>query len=202
MILQVELDPSSETSIHRMEKFMKSNIGILSVSHESSVFTIEYNPDEIGPRTTIDTLKGKWPELSISLVTTKNRVDSAELETKKWRNLFCFCLVLCVPIIIIAYVFPHIQAGNSTLIQFHFPVSDALNNTIIGEFTVGSLIQFILTTPIQFYVGRHLYFSAYTSLRYGKQANMDVLVMLSTSTAYFYSLISSIIAMANSYDGI
>ncbi|MEK5357975.1 heavy metal translocating P-type ATPase [Paenibacillus sp. FSL L8-0709] len=47
--------------------------------------------------------------------------------------------------------------------------------------------QFLLATPVQFYIGAHFYVGAYKALR-NKSANMDVLVALGTSAAYFYSL--------------
>ena len=46
---------------------------------------------------------------------------------------------------------------------------------------------FALATPVQFYVGRSYYISGYKSLRNGS-ANMDVLVAMGSSAAYFYSL--------------
>jgi Cu+-exporting ATPase len=46
---------------------------------------------------------------------------------------------------------------------------------------------FALATPVQFYVGWDYYVGAYKSLRAGS-ANMDVLVALGSSTAYFYSV--------------
>lgn len=47
--------------------------------------------------------------------------------------------------------------------------------------------QLVLATPVQFYVGKQFYVGAYKALR-NKSANMDVLVALGTSAAYFYSL--------------
>lgn len=44
-----------------------------------------------------------------------------------------------------------------------------------------------LATPVQFYVGKDYYVGAYKSLRNGS-ANMDVLVALGSSAAYFYSI--------------
>lgn len=48
-------------------------------------------------------------------------------------------------------------------------------------------LMLLLATPVQFYVGRQYYISAYKSLRNGS-ANMDVLVALGSSAAYFYSI--------------
>ena len=46
---------------------------------------------------------------------------------------------------------------------------------------------FALATPVQFYVGWDYYLGAYKSLRNGS-ANMDVLVAMGSSVAYFYSV--------------
>lgn len=47
--------------------------------------------------------------------------------------------------------------------------------------------QLVLATPVQFVIGGQFYVGAYKALR-NKSANMDVLVALGTSAAYFYSL--------------
>jgi P-type Cu+ transporter len=48
-------------------------------------------------------------------------------------------------------------------------------------------LMFALATPVQFYVGWQYYVGAYKALRNGS-ANMDVLIAMGTSAAYFYSL--------------
>ncbi|MBA7626950.1 Copper-exporting P-type ATPase [subsurface metagenome] len=50
---------------------------------------------------------------------------------------------------------------------------------------------FLLTTPVQFIVGWSFYRSSYKALL-NKSANMDLLVALGTSAAYFYSLFAMI----------
>lgn len=47
-------------------------------------------------------------------------------------------------------------------------------------------LQWVLATPVQFWIGARFYKGAWHSLR-GGSANMDVLVALGTSMAYFYS---------------
>jgi P-type Cu+ transporter len=47
--------------------------------------------------------------------------------------------------------------------------------------------QCLLAAPVQFWIGRRFYAGAWSSLR-GGGANMDVLVALGTSVAYFFSL--------------
>jgi Cu+-exporting ATPase len=48
-------------------------------------------------------------------------------------------------------------------------------------------LMFPLSTPVQFYVGWQYYVGAYKALRNGS-ANMDVLIALGSSAAYFYSI--------------
>jgi P-type Cu+ transporter len=48
-------------------------------------------------------------------------------------------------------------------------------------------LQWLLATPVQFWAGRRFYTGAWNSLR-GGGSNMDVLVVLGTSAAYFYSV--------------
>ena len=52
-------------------------------------------------------------------------------------------------------------------------------------------VQLTLATPVQFFIGRQFYVGAYKALK-NKSANMDVLVALGTSAAYFYSLYLSL----------
>lgn len=56
--------------------------------------------------------------------------------------------------------------------------------------------QLLLATPVQFWIGRQFYVGAYKSLK-NKSANMDVLVALGTSAAYFYSLAEAIKTIGN-----
>ncbi|GGA08357.1 copper-translocating P-type ATPase [Paenibacillus marchantiophytorum] len=58
----------------------------------------------------------------------------------------------------------------------------------LPEFLMNPWVQLVLATPVQFIIGRQFYVSAYKALR-NKSANMDVLVSLGTSAAYFYSLV-------------
>jgi Cu+-exporting ATPase len=48
-------------------------------------------------------------------------------------------------------------------------------------------LQFALATPVQFWLGRRFYMGAWHALR-GGGANMDVLIALGTSMAYFFSV--------------
>ncbi len=55
-------------------------------------------------------------------------------------------------------------------------------------FSLPAWLQLALATPVQFIIGARFYTGAWKSLKAGA-ANMDVLVALGTSAAYFYSLV-------------
>lgn len=55
-------------------------------------------------------------------------------------------------------------------------------------------LQWLLATPVQFWIGHRFYTGAWHSLR-GGGANMDVLVALGTSMAYFFSAAVTVLAL-------
>ncbi|GIO37990.1 copper-translocating P-type ATPase [Paenibacillus antibioticophila] len=66
------------------------------------------------------------------------------------------------------------------------------------ELFMNPWFQLILATPVQFLIGGTFYIGAYKALR-NKSANMDVLVALGTSAAYFYSLYLSLDSLSMSH---
>jgi len=91
-------------------------------------------------------------------------------------------------------------------LKFRFVVSALLSipllYTMVSHFSILSFLplpaimmnpwfQFLLATPVQFWIGFPFYMGAYRALR-NKAANMDVLVAIGTSAAYGYSLVVSI----------
>ena len=71
-----------------------------------------------------------------------------------------------------------------------FTMSMMRDFSILGEWSHASWVNILfwaLATPVQFYVGWDYYRGAYNSLR-NYTANMDVLVVMGSSAAYFYSI--------------
>ncbi len=60
------------------------------------------------------------------------------------------------------------------------------------------LILWGLATPVQFYVGRQMYKGAFNALK-NKTANMDSLIALGTSAAYFYSIYAVLTGTGHQY---
>ena len=88
-------------------------------------------------------------------------------EIKRQRNLFVISAVLSAPLLLVMF--------------------DMIFNFSLPALFHAPLVQFIFATPVQFLVGWSFYKGAYRSLKSGS-ANMDVLVALGTSAAYFLSV--------------
>jgi Cu+-exporting ATPase len=72
-----------------------------------------------------------------------------------------------------------------------FLLSMARDLNLVGEWSHAIWVNWLflaLATPVQFYVGWDYYVGGYKSLRNGS-ANMDVLVAMGSSVAYFYSVV-------------
>ena len=150
---------------------------------------VEYDPDVTGARVLLNLIATTGcPVVLDSFSAQIPREDSIAIQRRNWRRRWWFSALFCLPVVIIAFVFP--AAGGA--------VGDAFSRELASGLSVSTLVLFLLATPIQFAVGWPLYDSAYRALRYGHNANADTLVMLSTSIAYFYSIIATICALAGS----
>jgi P-type Cu+ transporter len=71
-----------------------------------------------------------------------------------------------------------------------FLFSMARDFMLLGAWAHAGWVQWLMlavATPVQFYVGGQYYIGAYKSLR-NRSANMDVLIAMGSSVAYFYSI--------------
>lgn len=93
-------------------------------------------------------------------------------EIKNLKKTFLLSLYLSLPALLIGMLF----------------MKDGM--LFLGaELPYAVYVLFILATPVQFYIGWRFYRGFYSSLR-NKSANMDSLIAIGTSAAYFYSVYS------------
>lgn len=124
--------------------------------------TVDYDPEIVG----IDKLIGAVKNKGYTATITAEKIDIKAEELKKIRevtrirNLFLISLAFSAPALIISMF----------LTIPYKPV-----------------ILFALSTPVQFLVGAGFYKGAWNALK-NKTSNMDTLIAVGTSAAYFYSL--------------
>jgi Cu+-exporting ATPase len=82
----------------------------------------------------------------------------------------------------------------SLLLTAPFLVQMAAMLAGVGHDLMPAWVQLALATPVQFWVGARFYAGAWHALR-GGGANMDVLIVMGTSIAYFYSAAVTVLGL-------
>ncbi|XP_072963700.1 copper-transporting ATPase HMA5-like [Typha angustifolia] len=153
------------------------DINIDTVLHK---ITISYKPDQTGLRKFIEVIESIGSgSLKVSIYSEEGAREmhrNEEINQYYWS--FLWSLIFTIPVFLTAMVFMYIPGTK-----------DGLDRKVVNMLSVGELIRWILSTPVQFVIGRRFYTGSYKALRHGS-ANMDVLIALGTNTAYFYSLYS------------
>ncbi|MGJ3252788.1 MAG: heavy metal translocating P-type ATPase [Elainellaceae cyanobacterium] len=81
---------------------------------------------------------------------------------------------------------------SAILVIGSIPSMTGLHVPFIPAWLHNSWVQLVLTAPVQFWCGQAFYQGAWKSLKH-RTANMDTLVTLGTSAAFFYSVVVTLI---------
>jgi len=153
-----------EKGIGKMDGVTNANVNL-----PLETVAVEYNNNEVDTTDMMNTVKKMGYDLRLAQ-DDKDKMDHKEQEIKKQEKTFIFSLILTLPLL------------WTMVAHFEF-----LSFIYMPDILMNPWLQLALATPVQFIVGAQFYKGAFNSLR-NKSANMDVLVALGTSAAYFYSL--------------
>lgn len=175
---------SIEASLEKLKGILKANV---SYANEKAV--IEYD-DEI---VKFEDIKENITLLGFAVEESNGNMqelalDCGERERRKLRNYLIISVILSFPLILAM-----ILGGIGFCHDYYNPnatskVSNFINilrykATLLHDWR----LQFALATPVQFIIGFRFYKNAFNSLRL-KKPTMDLLVVLGSSAAYFYSV--------------
>ncbi len=153
-----------EERISKMEGVTSAN-----VNFALETISVEYDDQQVQTSDMASAVKKLGYEL-IPKQSSEDKMGHQEKEIKKQYRKFIFSAILTLPLL------------WTMVAHFNF-----LSFIYLPDIFMNPWFQLVLATPVQFIVGAQFYKGAYTSLK-NKSANMDVLVALGTSAAYFYSL--------------
>ncbi|MBD3109058.1 copper-translocating P-type ATPase [Bacillus sp. AGMB 02131] len=158
----------------RIEKVLKKMDGVMNanVNLAMETATVSYNPAVLSASDISKRIEKTG--YSAELKEDQEEVDHRVLSIQKQKIKFIISAILSLPLL-------YTMVGHFSFTSFIY----------IPDIFMNPWFQFALATPVQFIIGWQFYVGAYKSLR-NKSANMDVLVALGTSAAYFYSLYESI----------
>ncbi|MCM3129237.1 heavy metal translocating P-type ATPase [Paenibacillus provencensis] len=155
----------------RIEKGLSRIPGVASASVNLALETahVEYDASETTPQDMVR----KVEQLGYGALLQRSKEDITEIRQKemarkKWK--WIISAILSIPLL-------WAMVGHFSFTSWMY----------VPELFMNPWFQLILATPVQFIIGFQFYKGAYAALR-SKSANMDVLVALGTSAAYFYSL--------------
>ncbi|KAL8716566.1 MAG: hypothetical protein Q9225_006115 [Loekoesia sp. 1 TL-2023] len=183
---------SSTSSAASLEESFRSLPGIQSATVNFSTSTssrtnITYNPLVTNLRAVVEAVENLGHNALIADVDDNNAQLESLAKTREimeWKSAFIYSTCFAIPVFLISMFIPMcISALDYGSIQLLPP----------GLY-LGDVICMFLTIPVQFGVGRRFYVSAYKSLSHGTPT-MDVLVVLGTSAAFFFSVGAMIVSM-------
>ncbi|KAF8656371.1 hypothetical protein HU200_060753 [Digitaria exilis] len=152
----------------------------IKVDTELHKVTISYKPDQTGPRDLIEVIESATSgDITASIYPeAEGREHHRYEEIMRYKQSFLWSLVFTIPVFLTSMVFMYIPG-----------LKDGLEKKVVNMMNIGELLRWILSTPVQFIIGRKFYTGAYKAMCHGSP-NMDVLIALGTNTAYFYSVYS------------
>lgn len=160
----------------RIEKGINKlqGVGTANVNLALEKATIEFNPSEV----TVADIIAKVEKLGYGAhqqQEEQEHVDYREKAIQDQKRKFIFSAILSLPLL-------WTMLGHFSFTSFLY----------VPEILMNPWFQMLLATPVQFIIGKQFYVGAYKALRNGS-ANMDVLVVMGTSAAYFYSVYQAIV---------
>ncbi|MDI6897015.1 heavy metal translocating P-type ATPase [Methanocella conradii] len=163
--------------VKRVEDALREKQGVIDVSVNLATerVTVRYNPEEA----TLPGLKKAIIEAGYTVPEIKAEREFVDVEREARRRemsdlteKFVLSGIAAAAIMALMFLRPYI------------PIISSLPHEWV------MYISFLLATPVQFWIGWRFYKGAYAALKHGT-ADMNVLIAVGTSAAYFYSVIAT-----------
>ena len=172
-----------------IENNLTSKPGILSVAVSLPLNSakVEFDRTMVGPRDIVEWVEETGFDVMLAGDDDATQIQSLTRvkETQEWKRRFLWSTVFGIPVF-----FLHMVAHRIPVLH---PI---LNLKLLHGIYLDQFLIFCLTTPAQFWVGSKFYKNAFKAIKHGS-GTMDVLVMVGTSTAYFYSLFNMVAGIFN-----
>ncbi|NOX71206.1 MAG: cadmium-translocating P-type ATPase [Candidatus Micrarchaeota archaeon] len=161
-----------QSCVSVIERSLKKKEGIsyANVNLATNKATVEYDETKVKDSDIIELIKSRGYDARIS---EGNEIDNGNENIRKLKRKLAFSAILSIPVFFLSMFFHNILPYQEYII-------------------------WILTTPVQFIAGYQFYKGAWGALK-NKSANMDTLVALGTSAAYFYSVYSVLFSGSGHY---
>jgi P-type Cu+ transporter len=174
---------ADDNDARRLESALGKLEGVLqaSVSYAAEKAYIKYVPTVIAQSELRRAVaQAGFEALELGGEAEDAEAQARELEIRTQWRLLIIGLLFTVPLFVLS------MSKDFGLLPAFFYQEAHMGGMRAAHWWFNWILLF-LATPVQFYVGWQYYIGAYKALR-NRSANMDVLIALGTSAAYFYSL--------------
>lgn len=164
----------------------------ISVSYAAEKAFLNYNKDKVD----LNLIKNSIEKLGFSVsdsLSDQTHQKKTHSELQKLKRFLTISAILTFPMLLAMLL-----GGIGFCHDYFFPGAEKSTTAYIIDYLRFKArllhdwrLQLALATPVQFIVGFKFYKNAFYSLRW-KKATMDLLVVLGSSAAYFYSIYTSL----------
>ena len=162
-----------EKGLNKLNGVSKANVNL---ALEKA--TVEFNPSALSKNEIIQKVEALgYSAMVKDEAQQKETADYRQKEIEKQTGKFIFSTILSLPLL-------WAMVGHFSFTSFIY----------VPKMFMNPWVQLALATPVQIIIGKQFYVGAFKALK-NKSANMDVLVALGTSAAYFYSVYLSFSAL-------
>jgi Cu+-exporting ATPase len=176
-----------------LETTLKNRKGstAVKVDFRTGRASVAYDPTQTGLRAIVESIENE----GLNALTAENDDNNAQLESlaktkeiQEWSRALKVSLLFAIPVFLTSMIFP----------MFIKPLDyGSIKLPLIPGLWLGDVVCLLLTIPVQFGIGKRFYRSAYKSLKHGSPT-MDVLVVLGTSAAFFFSCAAMLVSIFTS----
>lgn len=170
-----------ETELAQLSGITKSTI-----DYPRSRASITHDPSITGLRRIVETIES----LGYNALVAESEDNGAQLESlaktreiQEWKYAFRISFAFAVPVFLISMIIP-----------MYLKPLDFGSVLLIPGLFLGDVVCLVLTIPVQFGIGKRFYISAFKSLKH-RSPTMDVLVVMGTSAAFFYSVAAMLVSV-------
>lgn len=180
--------PRDAQSAMALEDSLVEKHGITSASVNMDTFRISlsYDSSIIGIRSVVEAIEAAgYNALLTDSDDTNAQLESLSKtkEVQDWKRAFLFSVSFAVPVFVI-----------NMLLPMYLRSLDFGDFALLPGIFLGDVACLLLTIPVQFGIGKRFYVTSFKSLKH-RSPTMDVLVMLGTSAAFFYSCFTMVVAL-------